>query len=110
MSYSPPKLTITLRTGIKQTFTYDFTRFFYKGVAFKKHLKTAEPANRDDDVFRWYRIFTEINEYSDLTKQSYLRDFAKYVRFCDSKKLPPEGAKAVESWERHLMSKFAYHQ
>ncbi|MEF1291000.1 hypothetical protein [Vibrio sp. M260118] len=103
MTYSPPQLTIKLRTGVKQTFTYDFTRFFYKGVAFKRNLQHAEPANRDSDVIRWYRIFSETNEYSDLTKQSYLRDFAKYVRFCDSKKLNPESSTAVESWERHLI-------
>ncbi|MBT9967006.1 hypothetical protein [Vibrio anguillarum] len=50
MTYTPPKLTIKLRTGIKQTFTYDFTRFFYKGVAFKKDLQRAESAHRDADV------------------------------------------------------------
>ncbi len=42
MTYSPPQLTIKLRTGVKQTFTYDFTRFFYKGVAFKRNLQHAE--------------------------------------------------------------------
>jgi hypothetical protein len=103
MTYSPPTLTIKLRTGIKQTFTYDFTRFFYKGVAFKRDLQRSESANRDADVLRWYRIFAETNEYSDLTKQSYIRDFAKYVRFCDSKRLNPESSSAVESWERYLI-------
>ena len=103
MSYSPPTLTIRLRTGIDQYFTYDFTRLFYKGAAFKKDFGSAFSANRDDDVLRWYRFFNETNEYSDLTKQSYLRDFALFVRHCDSKMLLPESAEAVESLERHLI-------
>ncbi|EKN4583347.1 hypothetical protein CGH86_09825 [Vibrio parahaemolyticus] len=103
MSYSPPILTIRMRTGIDQYFTYDFTRFFYQGVAFKKNFDSAKPANRDDDVLRWYRFFNNTNEYSDLTKQSYLRDFALFVRHCDYKNLRPESAEAVESLERHLI-------
>jgi mannose/cellobiose epimerase-like protein (N-acyl-D-glucosamine 2-epimerase family) len=92
-----------MRTGIDQYFTYDFTRFFYHGVAFKRSFKSARPANRDDDVLRWYRFFNDTNEYSDLTKQSYLRDFALFVRHCDYKNLRPESAEAVESLERHLV-------
>lgn len=103
MIYSPPTLAVRLRTGIDQYFTYDFTRFFYKGVPFKKQLESADTANRDDDVLRWYRFFDEANEYSDLTKQSYLRDFALFVRHCDSKRIIPESAEAVESLERHLI-------
>ncbi len=103
MTYSPPKLQIRLRTGVKQFFTYDFTRFFYKGVAFKRELNRAEAANRDEDVLRWFRFFNEANEYSDQTKQCYLRDFAIYVRFCDLKSLRPESASAVEAYERDLV-------
>ncbi|EJH35139.1 hypothetical protein VCCP104114_0185 [Vibrio cholerae CP1041(14)] len=36
MTYTPPKLTIKLRTGIKQTFTYDFTRFSTKELLLKE--------------------------------------------------------------------------
>ncbi|MEO9508589.1 MAG: hypothetical protein ABJG28_05335, partial [Nonlabens ulvanivorans] len=60
-------------------------------------------ADRDDLVYKWFRVFKENNEYSDRTLHGYIHDFIKYVRVCDESKIPPESEGAVTLWERHLV-------
>lgn len=98
-------LIMQLKIGINQTIKFDFNRFFYSGVPFKRDLDTTSLANRNDDVYRWFHFFNGTQEFADLTKQSYLRDFVQFVRFCDNRGLLPESKVGAENWERHLVEK-----
>jgi len=103
MTPTPPDLTLTLRSGINQQVTFDFSRFLYLGVPPKRLFSETPSANRKLDIYRWHRCFVTTNEYSDLTKYGYIADLVKFVRFCDSRKLIPESKIAIEHWERNLV-------
>jgi hypothetical protein len=102
-------LRLSLKIGITKYAFFDFERFRYYGVPKLKDIPLAQFANRDCLAEKWFRAFSDNNEYSDQTKNGYIQDYAKYVRFCDLNKVAPESAIAIEIWERYLIKQVQTH-
>jgi len=102
-------LRLILKMGISKYAHFDFERFRYFGVPKLQDISKAEFADRDDLAGKWFRTFSDNNEYSDQTKSAYIQDFAKYVKFCDLNNVVPESAIAIEIWERHLIKQVQAH-
>lgn len=102
-------LRLTLKMGISKIAYFDFERFRYLGIPKLKSIAEATFADRDDLVTKWFQIFSESNQYTDQTKNGYVQDFAKYVKFCDRNNIVPESAIAIEMWERHLINQVRIH-
>ena len=103
-------LFIRLQVGIAKTINFNFNRFRYIGVPKSFYLSSGVFANRDEQIRRWHYALSTNNEYTDPTKHSYLQDFAKYVKFSDLMKTPPESKEAVELWEQNLIEKVRMQQ
>ncbi|HEY0921703.1 hypothetical protein [Rheinheimera pacifica] len=102
-------LRLILKMGISKSAYFDFERFRYFGVPKLQDISKAKFADRDYLAGKWFRAFSDNNEYSDQTKSGYIQDFAKYVRFCDLNNVAPESAIAIEIWERHLIKQVQAH-
>ena len=96
-------LRLELECGVASTTAVDFNRFRFRGVPVARNISMAALADRDDLVYKWFRVFKENNEYSDRTLHGYIHDFIKYIRVCDDSNIPPESEGAVTLWERHLV-------
>lgn len=102
-------LRLSLKMGISKTAYFDFERLRYLEVPRLKDIPKAKHANRDDRVNEWFEIFRDYNEYTDQTKNGFLHDFTKYVKFCDINNVEVESSIAVEIWERHLINQVRVH-
>jgi hypothetical protein len=103
--YREDHLILAVKVGVEQTTNLDFNRFRYTGVPKVREIKkgSVSLANREDEVLRWFTVFKNANEYSDVTLHGYFGDLTFYINLTDNANLSSCSKQGVELFEMVLI-------